>query len=127
MKTDFYHKKVIPFENYLAINFNYEDIDIILKGLELFSYNLKNVYLMKEDNFAIKEKSYKISLLYNLILSSYTLHIDNILKKNEEEEKKQQEVMQNKYYRFKVDTRQLRSIINKRKGNLENIEEVKIG
>ncbi len=36
---------------------------------------------MKEDNFAIREKLYKISILYNLILSSYTLHIDNELKK----------------------------------------------
>lgn len=83
--TDFYHKKVIPFENYVSINFNYCDIDIILKALELLNYNIKNIYLMKEDNNSIREMLYKISILYNLILSSYTLHIDNELKKKEQE------------------------------------------
>lgn len=122
---EFYHKKVIPFENYLAINFNYEDIDIVLKGLELFSYNMKNVYLMKEDNFAIKQMSYKISLLYNLILSSYTLHIDNCLKKKEEGQEKE-EKSKSSYYRFKVDTRQLRTILNKKRE--EEIKDVvKVG
>lgn len=122
--AEFYNKKVVPFEDYLSINFNYEDIDVLLKGLELFSYNLKNVYLVKEDNFAIREMTYKISLLYNLILSSYTLHIDKYLKKQEEEEKKKQEEhKQVNYYRFKMDTRQLRSIINKKR-NAEGVERV---
>lgn len=110
---DFYHKKVIPFENFLTINFNYQDIDILLKSLELLSYNIKNVYLMKEDNASIKNMTYKISLLYNLVLSSYTLHIDNELKKKEE--KKEANANKVMYCSFKTDTRRIRKILNDRK------------
>jgi len=110
---DFYHKKVIPFDSYLTVNFNYQDIDILLKSLELLSYNIKNVYLMKEDNASIKNMTYKISILHNLILSSYTLHIDNELKKKEEiEETNNKKIV---YYRFKANTNKMRQAIRERK------------
>lgn len=112
MNNDFIHSKVIPFEDFLTINFNYQDIDILLKGLELFCYNMKNVYLLKEDTNSVREMSYKISILYNLILSSYTLHIDKQLKQKEEKEKNN---IKGSYYRFKIDTRQMRRILKNRK------------
>ena len=84
---DFYKSKVIAFEDYLTINFSYKDVDIILKSLELFCYNMKNVYLLKMDDKAIREMNYRINILYNLILCSYTSHIDKELEKKEEKYK----------------------------------------
>lgn len=81
---DFYKSKVIAFDDYLTINFTYKDIDIVLKSLELFCYNMKNVYLLKMDNDAIRDMSYRISVLYNLILCSYTKHIDKYLNNAED-------------------------------------------
>lgn len=84
---DFYKSKVIAFDDYLTINFTYKDTDIILKSLELFCYNMKNVYLLQMDDEAIRDMSYRINLLYNLILCSYTMHIDKELEKKEEDYK----------------------------------------
>lgn len=115
---DFYHKKVVPFENYLAINFNYQDIDIILKGLELLAYNIKNVYLMKEDNASIYSMSQKISILYNLILSNYTLHIDKELERKEKEESSKNKLT---YCRFKLNNKQLAIIKRNKEERRKNI------
>ena len=92
---DFYKRKVIAFDEYLTINFNYNDVDIILKSLELFCYNMKNVYLLKMDRKAVNDMSYRINLLYNLIQCSYTRHVDKELEKKKKKEEKN---IKEKYY-----------------------------
>lgn len=85
--NDFYHKKVISFENYVTVNLDYNDLDLILKALELLCYNIKNVYLLKEDTKSIYKVVKRISILYNLIHCNYTRHIDTEVEKKKGGEK----------------------------------------